>query len=140
MEQRIPERRQRVRILTLKNFGKAAIAAVVLLIAVNLISEARRTKHDDYGRLFGNEVAKTETIAPRPVQIVTEEVPPVEDHTTADPLLLEPAQREAQYLAVQQPVPPAAQPDTSRVAVSGDSSGVIVVKAPKHLLAGGFGR
>src|SRR4051794_31060228 len=104
MKQRIPERRQRVRIVTLKNFGKAAIAAVVLLVAANLVSEARRTKHDDYGRLFSKEVSKTETIAPRPVQIVPEPAPPVEDHTAANPLLLEPAQREAQYLAVQQPV------------------------------------
>jgi hypothetical protein len=139
MEQRIPERRQRVRILTLKNFGKAALAAAVLLVVANLISEARKTKHDDYGRLFGNEVAKTDTIAPRPVQVVTEAAPPVEDHTAANPLLLEPAQREAQYLAVQQPVA-APQPDASGVAVSGDASGLIVVKGPKHLLAGGFGR
>lgn len=138
MEQRIPERRQRVRIVTLKNFGKAAIVAIVCLIAANLLSEARRPKRDDYGRLYGKQIPKAETMAPRKVEIVTEAAP-VEDHAAADPLLLAPAAREAQYLAVQQPVA-VPQPDASRVAVSGDESGVIVVKAPKHLLAGGFGR
>jgi hypothetical protein len=138
MEQRIPERRQRVRIVTLKNFGKAALAAVVFLIGANLLSEARRTKHDDYGRLFGKQVPKTETIAPRKVEIVTEAAPPVEDHASADPLLIAPAAREAQYLAVQPVVAP--QPNPSRVAVSGDASGVIVVNGPKRVLAGGFGR
>jgi len=140
MEHRIPERRQRVRIVTLKNFGKAALVAIGCLIAANLLSEARRSKRDDYGRLYGKQVPKAENITPRKVEIVTEAAPvPVEDHAAADPLLLAPAAREAQYLAVQQPVA-APQPDASRVAVSGDESGVIVVKAPKHLLAGGFGR
>lgn len=137
MEHRIPERRQRVRIVTLKNFGKAAIAAVVFFVAANLLSEARRPRRDDYGRLFGKQVPKTETISPRKVEIVTEAAP-VEDHTSADPLLLAPAAREAQYLAVQPVAAP--QPNASRVAVSGDGSGVIVVSAPKRLLAGGFGR
>lgn len=138
MEHRIPERRQRVRIVTLKNFGKATIVAIVVLIAANLLSEARRTRRDDYGRLFGKQVPKAETITPRKVEIVTEAAP-VEDHTAADPLLLAPAARETEYLAVQQPVA-APQPDASRVAVSGDASGVIVVSGPKHVLAGGFGR
>ena len=138
MEHRIPERRQRVRIVTLKNFGKATIVAIVVLIAANLLSEARRTRRDDYGRLFGKQVPKAETIAPRKVEIVTEAAP-VEDHTAADPLLLAPAARETEYLAVQQPVA-APPPDASRVAVSGDASGVIVVNGPKHVLAGGFGR
>jgi hypothetical protein len=137
MEQRIPERRQRVRIITLKNFGKAALVAIICLVAANLLSEARRPKRDDYGRLYGKQVPKAETIAPRRVEVVTEAAP-VEDHAAADPLLIAPAAREAQYLAVQ-PVA-ATQPDASRVAVSGDENGVIVVKAPKHLLAGGFGR
>lgn len=138
MEHRIPERRQRVRIVTLRNFGKAAIVAIIVLVAANLLSEARRTRRDDYGRLYGKQVPKAESMTPRKVEIVTEAAPPVEDHAAADPLLLEPAAREAQFLEVQPVVAP--KPDPSRVAVSGDESGVIVVSAPKHLLAGGFGR
>lgn len=139
MEHRIPERRQHVRIVTLKNFGKAAIVAVVFLVAANLVSEARRPRRDDYGRLFGKQVPKAEAITPRKVEIVTEAAPvAVEDHVVADPLLIAPAAREAQFLEVQPVVAP--KPDPSRVAVSGDESGVIVVSAPKHLLAGGFGR
>jgi len=137
MEHRIPERRQRVRIVTLKNFGKAAIVAIVVLVAANLLSEARRPRRDDYGRLFGKQVPKAEAMTPRKVEIVTEAAP-VDDRASADPLLLAPAAREAQYLDVQ-PVA-ALQPNASRVAVSGDASGVIVVKGPKRVLAGGFGR
>jgi len=139
MEHLRPERRQRVRILTLKNLGIAAIAIVVLLIGANLLSEARKTHRGEYGALFNHELGKTETIAPRKIEIVTEA--PVPDHNAADPLLIEPAARQAQYL--DQPVAatvPAPVPAKSSVAISGDAGAISVVAPPRRLLKGGFGR
>jgi len=142
MEHRYPERRQRVRILTLKNLGIAAAVAVVLLIAANLLSEARRTHSGEYGALFNKELKKTETIAPRKVEIVTEAPAPVPDHNVSDPMLLAPAAREAQYLDAKPiPAPVAApMPAKSSVAISGDASAISVVAPPRRLLKGGFGR
>ena len=146
----MPERRQRVRILTLKNLGFATIAAIVLLVAANLISEARRTRSGEYGGLFGSEVQKTETLAPRKVEVVTEAPAAIPDRVTADPLLLAPAAREQQLLDVNprmqtptqtQTVVPQTQPavpDHGHPAIVGDGSGVSVVGSRK--LAGGFGR
>jgi len=144
----MPERRQRVRILTLKNLGFATIAAIVLLVAANLISEARRTRSGEYGGLFGSEVQKTETLAPRKVEVVTEAPAAIPDRDTADPLLLAPAAREQQLLDVNprtqtptQTVVPQTQPavpDHGHIAIVGDGSGVSVVGSRK--LAGGFGR
>jgi hypothetical protein len=140
MEHLRPERRRRVRILTLKNLGIAAIAIVVLLIGANLLSEARKTHRGEYGALFNHELGKTETIAPRKIEIVTEA--PVPDHTAADPLLIEPAVRQAQYLDVK-PAPatvPAPLPAKSSIAISGDAGAISVVAPPRRLLKGGFGR
>lgn len=142
----MPERRQRVRILTLKNLGFATIAAIVLLVAANLISEARRTRSGEYGGLFGSEVQKTETLTPRKVEVVTEAPAAIPDRVTADPLLLAPAAREQQLLDVNprtqtQTVVPQTQPavpDHGHPAIVGDGSGVSVVGSRK--LAGGFGR
>jgi hypothetical protein len=136
MEHLRPERRQRVRILTLKNLGIAAIAIIVLLIGANLWSEARKTHRGEYGALFNHEMGKTETIAPRKIEIVTEA--PVPDHTAADPLLIEPAVRQAQYLDVKPA--PAPLPAKSSVAISGDAGAISVVAPPRRLLKGGFGR
>jgi len=152
MQNRFPERRQRVRILTLKNFGLVAIVAVVLLVGANLVSEARRTHHGDYGRLFGREVGKSETVTARKVEVVTEA--PVADQTAADPLLLAPAGREqyletgeinatapAQAIEARQPLIPQQAPSVApgRVAIVGDEGGVAIVGTQRPL-RGGFGR
>src|SRR4051794_24383257 len=97
MRHRQPERRQHVRILTLKNFGVAVVIIVVILVGANLFSEARRTMSGSYGALFGHELRKTEPVVAHKVEVVTE-APAVQDRDTADPLLLAPAAREAQYL------------------------------------------
>src|SRR3954462_12437541 len=97
MPRLMPERRQHVRILTLKNFGIAIIAIVVVLVGANLLSEARKTSDGDYGKLFRKQVAKPETVTPRKLEVVTE-APPVQDRSATDPLLLAPAAREQQYL------------------------------------------
>lgn len=146
----MPERRQHVRILTLKNLGGAVLAALVLLVAANLLSEARRTRSGEFGALFNREIGKTETVAPRKVEVVTEASSNIEDRDTADPLLLAPAARQQQYLepeitprtqvvAMPQQSQPQPQPDHGRLAIVGDESGVSVVGS-RRVLAGGFGR
>lgn len=147
----MPERRQRVRIFTLKNLGVAALVVVVLLVGANLISEARKTRNGEFGALFNRELDKTETVAPRKVEVVTEAPAQVEDRDSGDPLLLAPAAREQQYLganeitprtqvvAVPQPPQSQSQPDHGRVGIVGDASGVSVTGS-RRVLAGGFGR
>ena len=150
MPYRLPERRQHVRILTLKNFGVALVIIAVVLVAANLLSEVRKTTSGSYGALFGHELKKAEPVVPRKVEVVTE-APAVPDRDAADPLLLAPAAREQQYLtpnsgapvavaavAPQSPVQPAPKVDTGRVGIVGDENGVAVVGQRK--LAGGFGR
>src|SRR4051794_25584115 len=151
MPYRMPERRRRVRILTLKNFGIAGLAALVLLVAVNFLSEIRGKHHGEFGALFDKQV-KTETVEPRKVEVVTEAPAQIQDHDSADPMLLAPAARQQQYLGTNEitprtqvvPVPQQPQPlqpsaDRGRVAIVGDEHGVSVV-SPRHVLAGGFGR
>jgi hypothetical protein len=108
----IRDRRSRKRVLTLKNFGYAAIAIVVVFAAVTIQSDLRRSKGDSYGRLFSKQVSGQPDVVPKKVDIVTEA--PVPDETSADPLLIAPAARE-QYLGINssnmpQPQPPPPQP------------------------------
>lgn len=122
---------------------------VVILVGANLLSEVRRPTGGSYGALFGHELRKTEPVVPHKVEVVTE-APAVEDRDTADPLLLAPAAREAQYLAPAAGAPvaiaavgprsPQPQPkaDQGRIGIVGDENGVTVVGNRK--LAGGFGR
>jgi hypothetical protein len=145
----MPERRQRVRILTLKNFGRAVAVIAVVLVGANLVSEARRSRSGNYGRLYDRQMGKTETVAPQKVEIVTEA--PVEDRSASNPLLVANAARE-QYLdtgqlnpttpaqpiaAAQQPL--TLQPTRGSVAIVGDEGGIAVVGSQRHL-RGGFGR
>ena len=93
----IRDRRQRKRILTLKNFAKAMLAAAILLAALIVQSDLRHPANDTYGRLFGKQVSgHTEVTQPK-YDIVREA--PVPDQTSADPTLVGPAAR-AQYLGV----------------------------------------
>jgi hypothetical protein len=109
----VRDRRSRKRVLTLRNFGYAAIAFVVVFAAVTIQSDLRHTKGDSYGRLFGKQVSGQPDVVPQKVDIVTEA--PVPDETSADPLLIAPAARE-QYLGVNSsnmPQPPQPQPIVS---------------------------
>lgn len=133
--------------MTLKNLGRAAIVVIVLLVAANLLSEMRRTHDGDYGRLFNREMRKSEPVVPRTVEVVRE-APAIADREAADPLLLAPAAREAEYLDTTGAQPDAEAATASRagseaargpVAIVGDQNGVAVV-GTKRVLGGGFGR
>jgi hypothetical protein len=145
----VRDRRQRKRYLTLKNFGWATLAFVILFAGISIRSELRGTKAD-YGRLFERQIDVP--VEQRPVEIVREETPaPVPDATHADPLLVEPMAR-AQWLygdpLAPQTVHPPARAEASvaagqtRVAIVGGAEGVTIVQRErrKPVLSGGFGR
>lgn len=46
-----PDRRKHVRILTIRNFGRALLVLLVVVAAANVISEMRGPRHGEYGRL-----------------------------------------------------------------------------------------
>jgi hypothetical protein len=150
----IRDRRRRKRILTLKNVRNVTLIAVALFAALTIASEIRRPKtRDDYGRLFGSQIAVPATTAQSTPQVITEA--PVADEEHADPLLLSAAARE-QYLGVNSqpvvaPVVSATPADFARpapvlgegrhVSVVGDANGVAVVTEPaprRETLGGGI--
>lgn len=70
-----PERRKHVRILTIRNFAWATLALVCLLAAANIVSEMRKPRPGEFGRLTLD--AQPVTVK-RPQPVVTEdEVPDV---------------------------------------------------------------
>ena len=150
----IRDRRSRKRVLTLKNFGYAAIALVVMLAALTIQSDLRHTKGDQYGRLFGTQVSGQPEVVPQKVDVVREA--PVPDETSADPLLIAPAARE-QYLGVNSSNMPQPQPVVSSsvmtpqpvptaqgaVQIVGGPGGVTITKGqptPRPTLSGGIFR
>ena len=141
----IRDRRQHKRYLTLKNFGVAVAVLALLFIAITIRSEMRGRTPGEFGGLFSRELPAVEQ---KPVEVVQEAPPPVDDATHADPLLVEPAAR-AQWLEgetatvaavpTQQPV----RSSASEVSIVGGPEGVTVVRRearPKPVLSGGFGR
>jgi hypothetical protein len=147
----IRDRRQRRRILTLKNFYKAAIVAIVLFAGLTIYFDVRQPRsNSDYGRLFGKQVSgQVPQVTKPPVDVVKEA--PVPDQTAADPLLVA-AQAREQYLGnptlTPTPVvsnvittPPATNSDGT--AVVGGPNGVTIVKGKtntKPTLQGGIFR
>jgi hypothetical protein len=149
----IRDRRQRRRYLTLRNFRNVLIVATVLFLAVTIYSELRGPRSGDYGRLYSSELPPVPT--PKPMSVVREAVPhTVEDHTHADPTLVEPMARE-QWLHTEASatttVPavtgaPIVTVQTPRagddVTISGGPEGLVITRGQRRreVLAGGFGR
>jgi len=74
-----PERRQHVRILTIRKFGGALLVLLIALATANLISELRAPHRGEYGRL----TLRAEPVTLKQPEVVTEgEVP---DETPAGP-------------------------------------------------------
>ena len=62
------ERRSRRRIVTLRNFGIAAVIVLLIIAGFNIRSEMRDTTgDDDFGRLYGREMKKTPPVTTVPV-------------------------------------------------------------------------
>ena len=143
----IRDRRQHRRYLTLKNFGLGVAALTILFLAITIRSEMRGRPAGDFGRLFSSEIATD--LEQKPVEVVREAPPPVDDATHADPLLIQPAAR-AQWLegdvtttVAVVPAPEPVRSSASEVSIVGGPEGVNVVRKearPKPVLSGGFGR
>ena len=121
----IRDRRQRRRILTLKNLGKVAIGMLIFFAGLTMQSNYRKTDtNGDYGRLLGKQVSSHVAIEPRKPDIVAV---PIQDQTAADPLLVAPAAR-GQWLGVNgSPSTVAGAPQTDSSAVAGPS-GIVIVR------------
>jgi hypothetical protein len=120
----IRDRRQRRRILTLKNLGKVALGMFIFFAGLTMQSNYRKTDtNGDYGRLLGKQVSSQVALEPKKPDIVTV---PIQDQTAADPLLVAPAARE-QWLGVNGStnVTVARQTDSSAVA---GPSGIVIVR------------
>jgi hypothetical protein len=158
----IRDRRQRKRYLTLKNFGKLMLALLAVFTVITVRSEMRDPDHASYGRLVNRELPSP--VQPKPVEVVHEQAPAVDDSTRADPMLTTPAAREqylhagtnvvggplaaplpAPALASVEPLPRAeasVATGQTRVAIVGGIDGVQVVHQTRRrpVLSGGFGK
>jgi hypothetical protein len=141
----IRDRRQRRRILTIRNCAISMLSVAVIFAAVSIYNEARRAPAGEYGRLFGSQVPATNTAISRKVDVVEEA--PVDDQRAADPMLVAPAAREQLLLANTNAPAPAPQVVTVPVAapvlspsaigrvsgngttIVGDGNGVTIVHA-----------
>lgn len=150
----VHDRRQRRRILTLKNLGILTVTVIVLFAGVSIYSEyGRKSADGDFGRLFGRQVQPAEPKKPN-LEIVQEA--PIADETAADPMLLAPAARE-QYLGTYNqtaamipvaeppqdfvnPAAPLRAENGERLTIVGDSNGVglVVEKQQPPALSGGI--
>jgi hypothetical protein len=149
----IRDRRQRKRILTLKNFGVFMAVLAVVFVAISIRSEMRGLNPGGYGRLFNSAVPPA--VEAKSMEVVTEAQPStvdsrVADQTHADPMLVQPMVR-AQWLdddtttttATAVPVVAAASVrGDGQVAIVGGTDGVAVMRTErrKPVLSGGFGR
>lgn len=122
----IRDRRQGVRILTLKNFWRALVVAVVGFGLVDLGLHLRHSSSDDYGRLVQKEIGHPAVVARRAPAVVVAE--PVPDQQSADPFLVGPAARE-QYLGTPAPLQPVTASATNVAAV--DSGAIELQRADK---------
>lgn len=150
----VRDRRQRRRILTLRNFAIAAAVGVAVLVGITIEANLRNPKTEDYGRLYGNRIAQQVPPVERKADIIQEGT--INDQVAADPTLVA-AQARAQILTGEADAPltttatatSALQPpamlghdNAGRLVVVGGPEGVTLVQQhnAKPVLGGGFGR
>ena len=143
---RFPERRQHVRIVTLRNFGYLSIALLIVFAVVTVRSEMRGRHMNEYGRLLDRQLER-EVPQPKPVEVVEESETAPAPAAPAQPMYIEEPglTTEASTVTpmlttVQQPMP--ARSRDSRVAIVGGPEGVAIVQQTQRrpVLSGGFGR
>jgi hypothetical protein len=142
----IRDRRQRRRILTLKNFRWVLLAFIFFFLGVTIQSDLRHSEtNGDYGRIFGKQVSSQVVITPKNPDVVTETT--IQDQTGADPLLLSAAAR-GQYLGVNvdpalSRIAPAGEPAPHSENVVSGPNGVTIVRGQtehQQTLSGGIFR
>lgn len=144
----VPDRRQRKRYLTLRNFRNVMIVLAIVFAVITIRSEMRRPDGTGYGRLVERELAPPPVVKP-PLEVV-EETASIPDTTHPDPMLVEPLEREQWIRTEETAVVPMGGTRAEASVVSGETSvaivggteGVAIVKQPrrKPQLSGGFGR
>jgi hypothetical protein len=151
----IRDRRQRRRILTIKNCAISMLSVASIFAAISIYNEARRGPAGEYGRLFGKQVAVPNDDITRKVDVIHEG--PVADQSASDPMLVAPAAREQVLMAnsnvaTTKPVTTTVLAPTAAIGdvrghgttIVGDGNGVAVVKAPatstaaRPVLSGGI--
>jgi len=155
----IRDRRQRRRILTIRNSAILMLSVAVLVAAISTYNAARRAPAGEYGRLFGSDAPATNSAISRNVDVIQEG--PIGEQSAADPMLVAPAAREQQLantiapVAPPPPPPPRPAPVASPSAIGnvsghgttivGDGNGVAVVRpstttstATRPVLSGGI--
>lgn len=143
----IHDRRQRRRILTLKNLGYALLVLVGIFAAITIEANlrGRRKPGDDFGRLYGRQI-ESATAVPKKPEIVQEA--PVPDQTAPDPMLVDAMRREqllhheAPTLSEPGPAENRTHAPGSKIAIVGGPEGVNIVQNQRAqpVLRGGFGR
>jgi hypothetical protein len=147
----IRDRRQRKRIITIRNFGILTIACLILFAAITIRSEMRGARATGYGRLVQREMPKN--VEQKPLDVVREAAPAVDNEQThADPMLTAPMAREQFLRAQAAPAPEVVDlPQRTQaslaagetdLAIVGGPEGVKVVQTERRrpVLSGGFGR
>jgi len=150
----IRDRRQHRRILTMRNCAITMLSVAVVFAAISLYNEHHHGIGDEYGRLFGKQVAVPNDGITRKADVIKEG--PVADQSAPDPMLVAPAAREqilmantnvpatAASVVVAQPAPVVADVRGHGTTIVGDGNGVTVVKAPatstapRPVLSGGI--
>ncbi|HEV7573126.1 MAG TPA: hypothetical protein VGQ21_16620 [Thermoanaerobaculia bacterium] len=147
----IRDRRQRRRILTIKNCAITMLSVAVVVATISTYNAARRAPANEYGRLFRSEVAPANATVPRKVDIIEEGAA---DDRGTDSMLVAPAAREHTDSPALMPAPAPRVAVASPSAIDnvrghgttivGDGSGVAVVPAPttstapRPVLSGGI--
>jgi len=135
------DRRLHRRIITLRNFGWFILVLVFALATVNVVSEFRAPRGNDYGRLSKREPRQEVTVSTQAPEVVQEApTPPAiggADALVRPPVELTPATEQPRLDAAAWRAGAPAAPADGRIAIVGDQSGVTVI-SPKRKLRGGF--
>ena len=156
----IRDRRQRRRILTIRNCAITMLSVAIVLASISIYSARGQKTADDYGRLFGKQTATPNHDLKRNVSVVEEGS--VADQASADPMLVAPAVRGQILMAPSNEVstttssspkfttaptvivPSRGTASAHGTTIVGDGSGVVVAHAPSsstappHVLSGGI--
>lgn len=134
-----PERRNSLRIITLKNAGWLALSLIVLLIAMSAFTRFRSPRKSDHHLLYDQKIgAATPSKPSRPPETVSEASPGREiDASRREKFLtVEPSTAAATVTRPTEPTPPVPEPirlgrnGGGRVVMSGGSDGVRVDVQP----------
>ena len=132
-----PERRQHIRIVTMRNFAWFTMVLLLVFAAISLRSELRGRHMHDYGRLTPRQVVQ-EKVEQQPVEVVNEGAPSAPVQSLSPQMVTE----QSTIITPAQPAVMEPPRGNTRVAIVGGPEGVTIVRQdrPRPKLRGGFGR